>query len=231
MLLKFSSYPSRLVLLSFTALLLLASSVSAATITYGPVSFGPATTNWSSSLALPKWDPTLFPGQVLTGISFELEGEVSGDAKFESLDGAPATVTMNLQATVTLTDPSLNVLAVAIPVANTVDNVTAFDGTIDFGGTSGKSYLGLFASDSDTGSSVDYPTFTGPGNILLPISGAGNSNGSGAGNLVLQFATSAAASASVTYTYQPVPEPAGFVILGMALLGLIGARVVGKRRA
>lgn len=227
---RLSSY-RRLYLLSFTALLLFAPSASGATITYGPVSFGPASTNWSSGIVLPKWDPTLFPGQMLTGISFDLQGEVEGDARFESLDGAPATVTMNLQATVTLIDPSLNVLAAVIPVANTSDNVTAFDGTIDFGGTSGKSYLGLTGSDSDTGNSVDFPTFTGAGNILLPITGSGTSNGSGAGNLVLQFLTSASASASVTYTYQAIPEPTGFVIAGMALIGLVGARLVGRRRA
>ncbi len=85
---------------------------------------------------------------------------------------------MNLQATITLTDPSLNVLATVIPVANTSDNVTAYDGVTDFGGTSGKSYLGLAGNDSDSGSSVDFPAFTGVGNILLPITGTGTSNGS-----------------------------------------------------
>lgn len=76
--------------------------VHATTVSYGPVSYGPATTNWTSSLSLPQWDPSLFPGQTLTGISFTLDGSVSGNAKFESLDAAPATVTMDLQATITL---------------------------------------------------------------------------------------------------------------------------------
>jgi hypothetical protein len=177
---------------------------------------------------LPKWDPAAFPGQMLTGISFELEGDVEGNASFESLDGAPATILMNLQATITLTDPSANVLATVIPVANTSDNVTAFDGVVDFGGTSGKSYLGLTGSDSDTGNSVDFLAFTGVGNILLPITGTGTSNGSGAGNLVLQFSTTAGASASVTYTYAPVPEPGSCVLAGLGAIGLAWA--VARRR-
>ncbi len=228
----FGNLRSRLLVFSpLAALVLLSSVVNAATITYGPVSFGPATTNWATNLALPKWDPTLFPGQVLTGISFSLDGDVSGNASFESLDAAPATITMNLQATITLTDPSANVLAAVIPVANTVDNVTAHDGLIDFGGTSGKAYLGLTGSDSDTGSSIDFPTFTGAGNILLPITGVGTSNGSGAGNLLLLFATSASASASVTYEYQPVPEPAGFVLAGLGAVGLALAAWKKRRRS
>ncbi len=213
------------------SVLLLTSAAQAATVTYGPVSHGPATTNWSDFLSLPKWDPALFPGQVLTGISFELEGDVEGNAAFESLDGAPATILMNLQATITLTDPSLNVLATVIPVANTSDNVTAYDGVTDFGGTSGKSYLGLTGSDSDTGNSIDFPSFTGVGNILLPITGTGTSNGSGAGNLVLQFSTTASASASITYTYQPVPEPASCLLAGLGALGLTLAAYKRRRRS
>ena len=204
-------------------LLLLCSTASAATVTYGPASFGPATTNWSSSLSLPKWDPALFPGQTLTGVSFTLNGSVSGSAKFESLDASPATVNMNLQATITLTDPSANVLATVIPVASTTDSVTAFDGSVDFGGTSGVSYPGLSGSNSASGSGVNFPLFTGAGSILLPISASGTSSGSGAGNLITQFATSAGADASVTYTFQAVPEPSTLVLAAFGTLAVVGA--------
>ena len=180
-------------------------------------------------MSLPKWDPSLFPGDVLTGISFTLDGSVSGNAKFESLDAAPATVTMNLQAMIKLYDPSNNVLVVTLPVVWTSDNVSAFDGVIDFGGTSGKSYLGETNSDSQTGTSTDYATFTGSGNISLPVTAQGSSNGSGAGNLILQFNTFAAASASVTYTYsETVPEPASLVSLAIGALSLAGYRLARR---
>lgn len=206
-----------------SALLFLCSTAIASTVTYGPASFGPATTNWSSSLTLPKWDPALFPGQTLTGVSFTLNGSVSGSAKFESLDASPATVNMNLQATITLTDPSSNVLATVIPVASTSDLVSAFDGAIDFGGTSGVSYPALSGSNSASGSSGNLPLFTGSGNIVLPISASGTSSGSGAGNLITVFATAAGADASVTYTYQAVPEPSTLVLAAFGTLAVVGA--------
>lgn len=120
---------------------------------------------------------------------------------------------------------------ISLPIASTSDNVTAFDGTIDFGGTSGKSYTGLSNSDSETGSSVDYATFTGSGNVSLPIKAQGTSTGSGAGNLLLQFATNAAASASVTYTYSAVPEPASLMSLAIGLVSLAGYRLGRRRRS
>jgi hypothetical protein len=206
-----------------------AQAARATTVTYGPDSYGPATTNWSTSLSLPKWDPSLFPGDVLTGISFTLDGSVSGNAKFESLDAAPATVTMNLQATIKLFDPNSNVLVIALPIVATSDIASAFDGTIDFGGTSGKSYLGETNSDSETGTSTDYATFTGSGNVSLPVQAKGSSNGSGAGNLILQFNTFAAASASVTYTYSAAtPEPASLVSLAIGLVSLGGYRLARR---
>jgi len=212
--------------LAASLMLAMGAQAVAGSVTYGPVSIGPATTNWSSSIALPQWDPLLFPGQVLTGISFSLFGEVVGNAQFESLDSQPATVSMNLVATITLTDPSSNVLATVIPVASTLDTVTAFDGVIDFGGTSGKSYTGLYGSASDSGSSMDFATFTGSGFVVLPVSAAGSSFGSGAGNLITSFSTSAAASASVTYYYEAIPEASSLALLGAcgAVCGLALAR-------
>jgi len=209
-------------LLAVLAAAALTSSATAATVTYGPASFGPATTNWSTSLSLPKWDPTLFPGQVLTGVSFTLNGSVTGSASFESLDAQPATINMNLQATIVLTDPNSNVLVTVIPVANTSDLASAFDGVIDFGGTSGKQYLGLTGSASNSGTSGNFALFTGAGNVLLPVTASGTSSGSGAGNLLTLFATTAGADASVTYTYSAVPEPSTIALAGLGLLALVG---------
>jgi hypothetical protein len=215
-------------LLAVLAAAALTSSATAATVTYGPASFGPATTNWSSNLSLPKWDPALFPGQVLTGVSFTLNGNVTGNASFESLDGAPATINLNLQSTITLTDPNSNVLVTVIPVANISAGASAFDGVIDFGGTSGNSYIGLSGSASNSGSSGNLALFTGSGNILLPVSAAGTSSASGAGNLITQFSTTAGADASVTYTYTAVPEPSTIALAGLGLIALVG---LARRRS
>lgn len=178
------------------------------------------TTNWNLSVSIPKWDPALFPGQVLDQIIFSLSGAVEGSVKFESLDAAPATVTTELKAQITLQRPDLSTLVVILPLANNVDNVTAYDTVLDFGGTSGRTYAGLIATDAETATSPppasDLVLFTGSGNIILPVKAEGQSNGTGAGNLVLQFNTQARANVDVTYIYSPEPASLGLLLLGAA---------------
>lgn len=160
-----------------------------------------ATTNWNETVTIPKFqlDPLC-----LQSVCIELRGHVEGAAKFESLDAADAEIIMNLQATLTISRPDNTPLVTVIPLANTVDSVTAFDDVIDFGGTSGKTYTDLSGNAIETGCTIDAADlvlFSGAGNILLPMGATGTSNGSGAGNLILQFATSASVEVIVTYTY------------------------------
>ncbi len=160
-----------------------------------------ASTNWNQTMTFPKFD--LAPNCLLS-VCFELRGHAEGTAKFESLDPAPTTVNMNLQATITLQRPDASTLVTVIPLANTSDAVTAFDGTIDFGGTSGKTYSDLSGDDVETFCTImpaDLALFSGSGNIVLPVVALGTSNGSGAGNLILQFGTLASSEVIVTYTY------------------------------
>jgi len=172
-------------------------------------------TNWGLSVTIPQFNPG--PGQVLQSISFELFGEVTGSAAFESLDAAPATVTMNLSAMIQLQRPDNSVLLTVLPLVATTDNVGPFDGVIDFGGTSGATYNNLYANAIDNATSTnpaDLALFTGPGTITLPVVATGNSSGSGAGNLLLLFQTSAGASVRVCYEY--IPEPATLAMLAFA---------------
>jgi hypothetical protein len=178
----------------------LAAPVSADQVVY--TSSLPLTpTNWVSSMSIPKFD---MEPCVLDSICFTLAGHAEGFARFESMDSDPATVTMTLQATITLMRPDMTPLVTVIPLVSTLDNVTAFDGVIDFGGTSGRSYDGLAGDNTETGchsSPEDIALFTGTGSIVLPTDAVGSSHGSGAGNLVLWFNTSASAGVEVTYYY------------------------------
>ncbi len=161
------------------------------------------TTNWSTTVSIPKFDASLGS---LQSIDFNLTGKVTGSASIESLDAAPSTVMTTYKARITLTRPDLSVLVVSIPDQQFSDNLTAYDGTIDFGGTSGIAHLGITATDVqniNVTAPADLALFTGVGSIVLPIEALGTSTASGSGNLITQFLTDAEASIDVCYNYAP----------------------------
>jgi hypothetical protein len=193
----------------------------AATVSFSD-SVALTTTNWSNTMTVDQFDPSL---GTLLSVEVDLSGGVEGDYKFESLDAAATTVTGDLEAAISLNRPDGTLLVQSIPVVTKVDGVSAFDKSIDFGGTSGITYLGLSASDQDVvtlADSADLALFTGPGSISLPVGAEGMSSATGAGNLITQFRTAAGADVVVTYTYAPIPLPAALWLFGTGIVGLVG---------
>lgn len=178
-----------------------------------------ASTNWSGNLSVPLFNPSL--GSLIS-VDITLDGSVSGTAKYENLSASPATINLNLQATITLTKPDTSTLVQIIPLANISDPATAYDLTTDFDGDSGGTFSGLSgaASDSTTLTApADLALFTGIGTISLPASATGASFGSGSGNLITQFSSSAGAGMTVKYNYSvEVPEPGTLALLSGGLL-------------
>lgn len=196
------------------------------------------TTNWSDTLSIGKFDSSLGD---LTSIKFVLTGDVSGIGRAESLDSGASTVNLSLASTLTLQRPDGSTLVVANPVFSTSYQFTAFDGSIDFGGTSGAitGQVSNSASNSYTSSNVsDFALFSsvGGGFINLDLVAAGNSTGSGAGNLLTQFNTEAGGSVKVIYEYTavtavPEPETYGMMLLGLGLVGGLARRRASKNKA
>ncbi|MCX5692039.1 MAG: PEP-CTERM sorting domain-containing protein [Planctomycetota bacterium] len=211
---------------AFVVAALAGAAVANETVSYD-ATFNITRTNWSSNLVIPKFDPAL--GN-LVRVSWTLGGSVNGSASFESLDAADAMITTALAATITMYRPDNSVLDVVIPVVNNTDSATAFDGVIDFGGTSGKAYTNLSGSDNvsdDTIAAADLALFTAGFNgetISLPVGAVGSSSGSGAGNLILSFQTFAGADLKVVYEYELVPAPSALALMGL------GGLVAGRRR-
>ncbi len=167
------------------------------------------TTNWSDTLTVSKFDPDL--GNLLS-VGITLEADTLGTAAFESSDAQASVVTLNFEVSITLDHPTnMMPLAAASPSVMTVDNATAFDGTIDFGGTSGVTHPNLAAMETDSATLTppgdDVSDFVGmagnPGTVSLPVRAIGNSSGSGAGNLALMFSAMAGAKVTVRYNYAP----------------------------
>jgi hypothetical protein len=182
-------------------------------------------TNWNKTVSVSQFNPSL---GTLDSVLISLQGTVAGSAKFESRDHGPTTVTMSLQAQVTLSWPNQNNLVVALPLVQTVDNVTVFDGTTDFGGSSGRTYDNLSGSKTESAllsppTPTDLAVFLGTGTVTLPVKAEAQSFGTGAGNLIQWFMTDAGADVTVTYDYR-VPEPAAGALIGLGGLALIRRR-------
>lgn len=196
-------------------------------------------TNWNSTLNLQKFDPSL---GTLESVFFSLTGYVTGTAQFESLDNTPATVEMELKALITVSRPDMTQLIAVLPTVKTSDNVSAFDGIPDFGGTSGKTYPNINHPDFSNSAgdsllilppSADLDLFTGVGNLVLPVSAIGQSQGLSAGNIAYQFSTSARADATVRYVYTPnqevIPEASSLILAMSGLGGIMGFARLRRR--
>lgn len=218
---------STLKVLAGAGLVMGSMAVGAATITETDV-INIQTTNWVESLNINQFNNaggTL----ILDSVELKLTTDVTGFAKIESLDAAPAVITTNWGGAVTVDLTSLSI-ADMVGTAGLVftDNASIADGIVDFGGTSGFSHLDLSDSDVLTVTTTnvgDLAFFTGAGSVSFSTAGDGASTATGAGNVVSQFSTSAGATLEVKYTFHDntppaVPVPAPLALMGLGLLGL-----------
>jgi hypothetical protein len=182
-------------------------------------------TDWEYSVEVPQFD-TKDGKRELLSVCVLITGDVFGSVDAESLDNEPATILVNLEALIGLSLGS-NLLASVNPVASDSFKATAFDGAVDFGGTSGMMFDDMLDDEKDSAkigpTDDDFGAFLGDGTVKLDASAMGLSSGSGAGNLVLQFNTQAGLEYKVIYKWVPTPGAS-------ALLGLAGITALRRRR-
>ncbi|MGB3237339.1 MAG: choice-of-anchor E domain-containing protein [Geitlerinemataceae cyanobacterium] len=222
-------FPIKYLVPGLAATLLPVGVAQAVTLTFTD-SVDSARTNFTSDVSIPQFDSSL--GE-LTNIFIELAGSVSGSIQLESTDADSSNVTANLVSEIKLQRPDMSDLVVVLPTASEDANFTAFDGTVDFGGTSGLTRNNL--SETATESILltdpsDFGIFLGTGNLVLPVAALGRSNASGSGNLATVFQTFAGADITVSYEYTErptaVPEPNA----PMGALALVGLGMMAKRK-
>lgn len=171
-------------------------------------------TDWTQSLTVPQFDPSL---GTLTSIDIVNAGTFTSSIKVESLDGGSSNIVATVSGSLTLTGTGVSGL-VSTSSANKSFTASAFDGTIDFGGTSGHDFGSPNTSGTNTLTISDpasLAAYIGGGNMTFSDVAHATSSASGAGNLLTQIGTTANAQLSVVYHYIPsnALKPGNYVVV------------------
>jgi hypothetical protein len=220
-----------------------ASIANAGTISYTD-EFDFQNTNFEENLTVDKFDSNL---GTLQSIELEFIGSIRGDAQFESMDNADSTITATLDSSLQIESPDNRFFTELNPSVSVSEEVSAFDGTLDFDGSSGRSYTrnngnGLQSSTTktvqiDAPTQSDFELFTAPngGSIDFSVNAEGSSRVEGPGNVASILSTLSAAEVQISYDYQEnnqadtprdIVEPTG--MLGIGLVG--GLTLFVKRK-
>lgn len=212
-----------------------AGSISYNTDTYaGGSTIGLTTTNWDTTapppnaLVLPKWDPAalgLAPWTQLTGIAINLRGDGEFSYKIENISALTGSsgsneLVVNVDFTLPCGACAGGVVVSSGPLAI---NLSAFDGAIDFAGTSGTDFgiIGGSTSDAVNIGNAFWGFYTGVGDFAINVAAGSGSNRNISGGDLLESTTwKAGAWAEVIYSYSDVPAPAPLALLGIGMLGL-----------
>ncbi|MDP5339261.1 MAG: choice-of-anchor E domain-containing protein [Nodularia sp. (in: cyanobacteria)] len=182
-------------------------------------------------LTIQQFDSSL---GTLNSVILNFTSHLTGEAGFENRGATASTVIVRLGAQVNLTRDPLE-LSPPFPINPFSDEesytVAAYDGTTDFGGTSGMIVEGLKAEGSATKTFTgdDLNVFIGTGNLDFLFTALAQSTVTGGGNMRSYVDTLAKANLSLTYNYDPlttVPEPSA--LLGIGLFAGIG--VLSQRK-
>jgi len=163
----------------------------------------PATqTDFSLSQVLQQFDPSL--GQ-LQSIQIVHNGTITSTIKVENTSTTSAgTINATVSGDIVLTGPGVNSDLNLSQNAGSF-NATVYDGTLDFGGTSGFSFAPKAAAGNQTltltGSAMT--PYEGSGSVQLTETGKATSNASGGGNLVANLLSNGNATVTVIYNYIP----------------------------
>jgi hypothetical protein len=128
------NYRLRIAFPALVALCLAASSAVADTASYN-ASVPLASSNWTTTLAFPKFDPSL---GMLLSVSFEVRTDLSATFRFENMSLLSSCASRDSSvARVELQRPDATPITSTIAAREDRRTMPIFDGTLDFGGTSG----------------------------------------------------------------------------------------------
>ena len=166
------------------------------------ISFPEKPTDWTATMSVPQFDPSL---GTLTAVEITNSDPIKNSIRVENLDTAADTIHVTVTGDLTLSGPGLASLISNLSADQTF-NATAFDGSIDFGGTSGHTFDPQTVNGSNSKTltdASDLALYTGTGTVDITEATHASSMATGSANLLVQVNTTAAATVTVIYHYIP----------------------------
>lgn len=211
---------------TLAGVILATGSANAASLGYSAaIAYQP--TDFTSLLSVQKFDSSL---GTLDSVVLDFIADITGSSKFENLGNSQSSPTVDLSSNVSLSLNNQTLLSLN-PANVTTYQVTGFDNSLDFGGSSGKTINSIGDTKSGTQTlTSNLQSFIGTGNVDFLLSAISGSKVTGSGNIISQIQTNAKGSLAVTYNYTPtksVPEPSA--MLGIGLIAGFGLLSQGKK--
>jgi hypothetical protein len=164
-------------------------------------------TGGSETQTVAQFNPSL---GTLTGVQIIFNGQLSSDVKVENLDGAASNVNAQVHGNLTLQGPGFQAVSVS-PAINESTTLSADDGTLDYGGSSGKDFGSQSAQASKTidltAGSNDLSAWIGAGAVSLTGGAQSTSTVSGSGNQQVHIDSTGGGTVQVIYSYTPAAPP------------------------
>jgi hypothetical protein len=164
--------------------------------------FANATTGWTKSGTINQLDPSV---GTLTSIDIVNSDTMTTEVKLENLDNLPATIVTNIAGNVAFNGPGVSNLSSVLSTQQSF-NASAFDGNIDFAGTSGHD-TGLVTVQANSSTTLtaagDLAAYIGTGQVTLTATAQTSSTSSGSANLLQLLHTTAAGHVQIVYHYLP----------------------------
>jgi hypothetical protein len=148
----------------------------------------------------------------LTEVDLVTSGSFQSQSSAENLGASGCTIAVTTGASLAINVPT-GAVPVTIPPVTETFNASAFDGKLDYGGTSGKTFAPVTSRSTPQMTVLTSPTdlaaFTGHFRIPISVSGhATDSVASNSNDLSTAFRTDTSATITVIYHYIPnLPDP------------------------
>jgi SdrD B-like domain/Domain of unknown function (DUF4214) len=158
-------------------------------------------TDFTISGMISQFDPSL---GALQSVQIINAGSITSDIRMENTStSSPSTIHATTSGNLVLTGPNGLSIQTNFSKNDGTFNAAAFDGQIDFGGTSGKDFGNQTANGSQqvtlTGSNM--AAFIGTGNVQLTETATATSSATGGGNMLVGVTSTATGQITVVYSY------------------------------